>query len=154
MQSTANGTATSLTTEYLQSNRFWVEIDNILEAVFIECSGLNATTETYAVKEGGLNSHVHLLPVRTTYSNLTLKHGLSSSLKFWDWYTKTLEGTVERHDITIVLYSSEKLNTPVRKWLISGAYPIKWTGPTFNAKTQEFAVETVELAYDFFKHTI
>ena len=154
MSLTSNGIVTSLSTEFFTANRFWVEIDNILEAVFVECSGLQATTEVLTVKEGGLNSHVHHLPTRTTFSNLTLKRGMSSSLKFWNWYQSTVNGKVETQDMSIILYSPGDAGIPVRSWLVSGAYPVKWSAPTFNAKTQEFAVESVELTYDWFKITM
>ena len=151
MLTVAHGESTMLKMELLTSNKFWVEIDGMLEAAFTECSGLQATTETLPVKEGGLNSHVHLLPVRTTFSNLTLKRGIGMTEEFWDWYNKTVQGKPEKRDITILLFSPNKPGMTSKAWSVSNAYPIKWGGPTFNSKTQEFAIESIELAYDWFK---
>jgi phage tail-like protein len=52
---------------------------------FQEVSGLNATMELEALKEGGENRFVHQLPVRTSYSELVLKRGkfMGSGVLYW-----------------------------------------------------------------------
>ncbi len=137
--------------EVYNSSRFWVEISGILEAYFVECSGLTITTEVMEYKEGGLNSYTHKLPVRTSYTNLTLKRGLTNSFKFWDWYKKSINGKPEKLNISIILYSADVPGSAQRRWDIQAAYPIKWSGPQFNAKSGEYTIETIELAYDWFK---
>lgn len=57
---------------------FLVEIDGIAQASFVECSGLDATTEIIEYREGE-NTTVRKLPGKTTYSDITLKWGLTDS---------------------------------------------------------------------------
>ncbi len=144
------GNKTVLSPEVFLTNNFWVEIEGMLEACFVECSGMQATTEYYEYKEGGLNSHTHKLPVRTSFANITLKRGLTTSDALWKWYEGTVKGKVERKNVSIILYSRLKPGEVVQRWEISRAYPVKWIGPNFNSRSSEFTIESVELAYDSF----
>lgn len=135
----------------LWASKFWIEIEGLMEAVFTEMSGMQATTEVLSVKEGGLNSYVHHLPVRTTFTNITLKRGMALTPLFWDWYQKTVKGKVERKNIAIIFYSPKEPGVVSHRWQVTGAYPVKWSGPTLSAKSGEFAIETLELTYDWFE---
>lgn len=151
----ATGTNDKTTTEVIPeiylANKFWIESNGVLEAFFTECSGLEAKTEVFEYKEGGFNEYTHKLPVRTSYTNLTLKHGVAESRLFWDWYSSTIAGKIDRKNISIILYSGKEPGKIVRRWEVTGAYPIKWAGPQMAAKSNEFAIETIELVYEFFK---
>ena len=58
---------------------FLVEIDGIAQASFTECSGLGSTTEVIENREGGDNTTVRKLPGKTSYSDITLKWGITGS---------------------------------------------------------------------------
>ncbi len=149
MTSSADGTSTITTPDYYSSNCFWVELDGIIQAYFMECTGLSVSTETYKVKEGGLNTHVHHLPDRSNFSNITLKAGYTLSDNLWKWYKNTAMGTVSKQNVTIILYDA--VGNVTKRWLLTGAYPIKWTGPSLSAKANETMTESIELVYDFFQ---
>src|SRR4051794_28292773 len=72
------------------SFRFSVEIAGISQGVFQECTGFSATTEAHEVKEGGLNGYSLKLPGRTTFANITLKRGVTSSKDLWNWYVDVM----------------------------------------------------------------
>ncbi len=142
---------TSLHPEVFLANKFWIEIGDVFDAFFTECSGLAATTEVFEYKEGGFNTYTHKLPVRTSFSNITLKHGMTLNQEFWKWFAKTRDGSVETKDISIVVYSDTDPGTVVRRWNISKAYPIKWSVSPLTSKGTEYMVETLELAYQSFE---
>lgn len=150
----ANPNATSASTgtlpEYFLNNRFWVEIDNSLHAYFTQCSGLTAQTQFEEYREGGLNTYTHKLPTHTSYSNITLKRGYGESVQLWTWYEKTAKGTPERKNISLILYSSEQGHQESRRWNLTNAYPIKWSGPEFDANAGSVPIESIELAYEYF----
>jgi phage tail-like protein len=125
--------------------KFCVEIDSITQAVFSECSGLEAEVEVFEYEEGGLNDYVHKLPGRVKYSNLTLKRGMASSDELWDWYKKTLQGTIERKNISVTIYDTA--GEECRRWNFQEAYPIKWTGPDFKADDNAVAIETLVFSH-------
>ena len=127
--------------------RFWVQIDGIEVARFCECSAITVETETYDYPEGGLNTMIHRLPVRTKYGNITLKRGLDPGHDLFRWFMQTLDGNTQRKNVTISVYGP-KGSSPVEEWHLRGAYPVKWTGPDLRTETGAIAVESLEFAYD------
>ena len=56
---------------------FFVELSGVFAALFTECSGLEVKRDVKEVVEGGVNNYVHKLPGRVSFSDITLKRGLS-----------------------------------------------------------------------------
>lgn len=130
---------------YLTFN-FAVEIEGLLVGGFTEVSGLESQIEVEEYREGGVNDFVHKLPGKTTYANLVLRHGLTGLSTLWDWYKQTTEGAIRRRNGTIVLLSASQV--PVMWWDFRNALPVRWTGPTFDAASDEVGVEELELVHE------
>ena len=131
--------------------KFHVEVGDIVEAAFTDCSGLEMSTEVFTYEEGGLNEYVHQFPGRTKYSNVTLKRGFSTSNKLFNWFKEMQDKLVEGkpfdfRQVTITLYSSSKLGKKVR-WTLDKAFPVKWVGPAFKTDEAAVAIETLEFAH-------
>jgi phage tail-like protein len=123
---------------------------------FHEVSGLQVTTETEDVAEGGQNRFVHRLPTRTNYSNLLLKRGVVTTRSpFGSWLSKAMSrGLVREADAkTIVVQLLDSAGNPALSWKIFGAYPLRWEHSPLNAMGNEVATETVELTYQFFQRS-
>lgn len=129
--------------------RFKVELDALIVGGFSEVQGLEVQTEVEEVREGGLNGYVHRLPKGTRYSSIVLKRGLSSSPVLWSWYEQTIQGTITRKNGSIILLRQN--GTEMCRWNFFGAYPIRWSGPTFNALASDLAIESIELAHNGIK---
>lgn len=111
---------------------------------FMECSGLEVEWEVFEYNEGGLNDFVHKLRGRSKYPNLVLRRGFTSETALFDWFRECREKTARRQvDITLRDYQSQ----PLRTWSFDGAWPVKWTGPSLNAKAGEAATESLEIAH-------
>jgi phage tail-like protein len=112
---------------------------------FTEISGLSAEVETLTYNEGGMNEFVHRLPTRVKYPNLVLKRGITSEDGLMKWFQRS-NTEAKRTDITITMlnHSGER----VRTFTFVNAYPIKWTGPTFNSGQSQMATEAIEIAHD------
>ncbi len=124
---------------------FAVQVGDKIHGWFTECSGLTVQREVKTQEEGGVNDFVHQLPGRLKQSNITLKNGLAGNA-LWEWFQKGLyDAHVERLNVTIILYSSDLKKK--KWWDIIDAYPIKWTGPTFDSSKSEAMVETLELVH-------
>ncbi len=136
--------------EEMISSRFAVEIDSIVVASFKECSGLNGEIQVETYREGGVIDYEHKLPGLATYGNLTLKSGVANAMDFWKWYYKTTMGTIERKQVSVILYnhhrSDGKLGEGMR-WNLLDAFPVKWEGPTFSASDANVVVQSLELAH-------
>lgn len=128
--------------------RFYVQVGDqsaALHAVFTEVSGLQVEMQVMDYEEGGTNNFVHRLPGRWKVGNVTLKHGMTVSNAFLKWCMKSNIGSLQRQNITVVLYDT--LGQPVVRWHFTNAYPVKWTGPQFTADSTTIAIESIEFAH-------
>ena len=124
---------------------FSVELDGITRAGFRECSGLENSQNAVEYREGtDKNLSVRKLSGLVTHSDITLSRGITSDSKLWEWRQKVMNGTIERHDISISLL--DDAGTPRITWNLYDCWPRQWTGPSFNASTDDVAVEQLILA--------
>lgn len=125
---------------------FRIEIDGIQEAGFRECSGLDATTDPVDYREGTDANHVRKLTGLNKFSPITLKRGITDSKTLWEWRQTVISGKTTRKNVSIVLFNEaqeEKL-----RWNLREAWPSKWTGPSFNATSNDVAIETLEIVHE------
>ena len=125
---------------------FAVEIEGLLVGGFAEVSGLESEIQIEDYQEGGVNGFVHRLPGRTSHANLVLRHGLTAISTLWNWYYGTTQGIIRRKNGTIMLLDPRQI--PVMWWNVRNALPVRWTGPTFNAASDEVGFETLELVHE------
>jgi phage tail-like protein len=139
--------ATGQRVDPFRNFNFLVELDAVAQASFIECSGLGSTTEVIETREGGDNTTVHKLPGKTTYHDLTLKWGMTASRELWDWRQQIIDGLVLRKSGSIVVYDLSN-HVEVARWNFVGAWPSKWEGPAFNAKSNDISIDTLVLCHE------
>jgi phage tail-like protein len=126
--------------------KFWIEIDSVIVGQFQECSGLRMERAVETIEEGGVNDHVHLLPGRNKYSNITLKNGMVSSDELWSWYQEGLfDAKVKRVNFSILLRDVK--GDVAKRWNVLQGFPVKWEGPQFTTDSNQIAVETLEIAH-------
>jgi phage tail-like protein len=129
---------------------FIVEIDGAQIASFQEVSGLDTENQVMEYREGSdaMNT-VRKLPGIEKYPNLTCKRGLTGSTALWDWRKEVRDGGATfppTRNVTIMLLDEK--HEAVFKWKLTNAWCSKLSGPSLNAKGNEIAIETMELAYD------
>jgi phage tail-like protein len=112
---------------------------------FTEVSGLSSELEVMTYNEGGKNDGVHKLPTRMKHPNLVLKRGVTTVKDLQQWAQESFMGP-DRKEITLTMYN-EQLEK-IRIWSFKNAYPVKWTGPSFNAAQNTIATEVIEIAHD------
>jgi phage tail-like protein len=125
------------------------------EAVaFSEVSGLNIAFETTTYKEspvagGAPGPRVMRMPAQATPASVTLKKGLvrGSSLKvFFNWINSIQINQVEKKDIYVRL--CDEKGDAVISWKVINAFPTKLDAPTFDANSNDVAIESMELMGD------
>lgn len=124
---------------------FLVEIDGIIAGGFTDVSGLSIQTEVESVTEGGQNGFQHKLPKGTTYTDITLKQGITDLDLIWNWYEDVINGKIKRKNGSIFMLDHSGL--PARWWDFVDAYPVKWDGPMFNASSTTIATQTLVLTH-------
>ena len=129
---------------------FKVEFANLSgEYQFQSVSGLNVELETEQIAEGGENRFKHKLPVSTRYPNLVLKRGIKVDSALTKWCREALEDfDIKPTNITISLLNEK--HEPLMTWNVVHAYPLKWSVSEFNAEKSQLAIESIELAYNYF----
>jgi phage tail-like protein len=141
--------ATGARTDPYSGYNFKLEIDGISRNGFRECSGLDAKSDPIDYREGNEKVYTNRkLPGQTKYTDITLKWGITDDHSLWDWRKKTIDGKTDRKNGSIVLMDAsgeEKI-----RWNFVSGWPTQWTGPSFNATTNEVAIETLVIAHEGF----
>ena len=128
---------------------FLVEIDGITEAGFQECSGLDSSTDAVDYRVGSDPNHVRKLTVLNKFAPITLKRGVTDSEALWNWRQKVVDGRPDaevRKNISIILMNETRQEK--WRWNLRRAWPSKYTAPTFNATSNDVAVETLEITHE------
>jgi phage tail-like protein len=130
---------------YVTTNHFYVEMstDSTIVACFTECAGLSAKVNYETYLEGGNNSQQKILVGHTTFSEVTLKRGVTDDLSFWTWFTAT---TSRRRNIRILLFN--QAGETRQCWTLIGAIPVNWQAPSFQADGNAVAIEELTLAIE------
>ena len=126
---------------------FLVEIDGIASSAFKSVSGLAAEAEVIEYREGSDPvTSSRKLPGRVEYPNVVLKRGLTTSRDLWDWWRTVVDGTIDRRGVAITLLDDAR--TPVLRWLLLNAFPVKIQASDLEAEGNEVVIETIELAHE------
>ena len=134
----------------LGSFNFEVQIPGITGPAFTEVSGLELEAAVIEYREGNDTAlTVRKLPGLIKYGNITLKRGLTSNHSLWDWARQTVQGNVQRVAISIILMNDQR--QAIVRWNIHNAWVCKYEGPMLNAKANDVAMESVEIAHEGFE---
>jgi phage tail-like protein len=125
---------------------FLVEINGVARAAFSEVGGLESETEVIEYRAGGEPTSVRKLPGLTKYANIVLRRGLTKDADLWNWRQTVVQGNVDRRNGSIILL--DDAGTEVLRWNFFQGWIAKWEGPTLNAKGNEVAIETIEIAHE------
>ncbi len=126
---------------------FQVEINGQSTGDFSEVSGLGMEVGQAEYRSGADSTNsVRKLTGITKYTTVTLKRGVTKDLTFFNWVKNARDGVQDRRTVEIVL--RDEAGQPVVRWKLSNAWPVKWTGPAFNARGDDVALESLELSYE------
>ena len=130
----------------LRAYNFYLEIDGITRAGFREASGLDSTTDVVEYREGNDSRTPRKLPGLVKYSNITLKWGTTNDSELLEWRQRAADGQIERKNGSIVMI--DDTGSEVVRYNFREAWPMKWTGTSFNAAANDVAIETLEIAHE------
>jgi phage tail-like protein len=127
---------------------FLVEIDGIVRAGFREAGGLDSTISVVEYREGGDNITKRKYPGQVTFSNFTLKWGMSDDTDLYDWHRQWATGdpAAARKNGSIVLL--DRQGQEKARWNFFSAWPSKWIGPSFTSESNDLAIESLEMAHE------
>jgi phage tail-like protein len=125
---------------------FIIDIEGVGTGAFSEASGLDTETDPIEYREGNEDITVRKLPGLRKYPNVTLKRGFTQDRGLWDWRRTVMDGRTERRSGSIVLLNEAR--EEALRWNFREGWPCKLQGPPLNAKTNEVAIETLEICHE------
>ena len=126
---------------------FLVEIDGVARAAFSEVSGLASETAVIEYRAGNEKVNtVRKMPGLTRFGNIVLRRGVTQDEDLWNWRKSIVDGEIDRRNGSIVLLDDSR--NEVVRWHFRDGWICKWEGPTLNARANEVAIESIEIAHE------
>ncbi len=131
--------------------RFGLEIEGKLTGLFTSVSGIGSETEVIQQKvtnpETG-ETIIHQIPGRLTWTPVTLKRGVTSSMDIWEWRQQVVEGKIDeaRTNCSIIAYN--QANEEIARWNFENAWPSKVVGPEMDAGSTTYMMEEVTIVHE------
>ncbi|WP_080057992.1 phage tail protein [Spirosoma aerolatum] len=114
-----------------------------LESPFQDIAGIEAMAQPVMYRSGNSPGKTPSPPKAV----LTLKKGVfSNDTRFWEWYNSIRMNTAKPDKVEI--YMQDQLGNTVMTWLVKNALIIKIQAPDLNAKGNDIAIESLELAHE------
>jgi phage tail-like protein len=133
---------------YYRSFQFLVDLGNDIQARFQEVGGIDATVDVTEYREGGMALGTLKFPGQTKHSNLSLKRGYTDDKRLYTWFEDVMSGRTEKIRRNISVIQTDMVGKEVFRWNLFNAFPVKYTGPAYNAKGNDLSIETLEIAYE------
>jgi phage tail-like protein len=140
---------------------------SVLFGSFAEATGLSAELEIQDYWEGGNNVGPHKFGKAGKYSNLIFKRGVTMNPDIWDWFYEVVyksKNPIRKNGFILLTDRGTGISAafggptplglpavdrlPIAMWYFRNALPVKLQGPALNAKSNEIAIETLELAQE------
>ncbi len=115
---------------------------------FQEISGLNIEVTVAEYRNGNeAENHTRKFNTLTKSGDVTLKRGVIGVLDLFTWIKAVRDGDQSAPTKVTIDLMDEAHSTKVLTWTLTNARPIKYTAPTFNAKTAtDVAIEEIVLS--------
>ncbi len=131
--------------------KFGLEIEGKLSGYFTSVSGIGSESEVIEhkiVNPDTGETIIQKLPGRLTWTEVTLKRGVTSSIDIWAWRQEVVDGNIEdaRTNCSIIAYN--QANEEIARWNFENAWPSKVTGPEMDAGGQDYMVEEVTIVHE------
>ena len=118
---------------------------------FSEVSGLELAFESITYKEsfsvsGKVGPNIMYMPGQIQPVNISMKKGLvkgKSIPVFYEWINDIEINQVDKRDIVVHLL--DETGSTVVSWKVIDAFPTKLTAPSFDASSNEVAIESMDL---------
>ncbi len=121
--------------------------EQICDAAFAECDGLEMTMDVKTIREGGNNGTQIRLTGPINYGQVTMKRGLTENFDLWYWFDRMVTDPALRADAEVVIFAADG-TTERARFLLSRCVPTKLKSPPLNAKDGGVAIEELQLSYE------
>lgn len=133
----------------IRNFRYRLEIDSITRAGFSEVTIAETTIDAVEYREGNHPPHMQKLSGLTKYGMITLKWGLTvgaNALDLFRWHADISAGQIKDNRKKVVIVVQDEAGVDAARFVISEAWPVKYTPSPLNAKGNDVVIESLELA--------
>ena len=131
--------------------KFGLEIEGKLSGYFTQVSGIGSETEV--IQQKVVNSEtgetiIQQIPGRLSWTPVTLKRGVTSSMDIWEWRQDVVDGKIEdaRTNCSITAYN--QANEEIARWNLENAWPSKVIGPEMDSGSTTYMMEEVTIVHE------
>lgn len=131
---------------------FSLELGGQAAGFFAQVSGIGSESEVITRKViGHGGGDMRKIPGRLTYTDVTLRRGITQRVDIWEWRQLVVDGKMNdaRQNCSIVLYDSA--GNESARWNFVNAWPSKITGPMIQAGTSDYAIEQLTIVHESMK---
>jgi phage tail-like protein len=118
-----------------------------VQAGFQEVSGLSFEVTVQEYRPGNYRENS---PMKVTgthkVGDVTCKRGLIGALDLYEWIGQVRDGSQDARRTVVIQLQNEEHTAVVMEWKLTNTTIIKYTGPSFNGKGTDVAIEEVVLA--------
>ncbi len=131
--------------------KFGLEIEGKLSGLFTTVGGIGSETEVVTqkvVSPATGETVIQQIPGRLTWTPVTLKRGVTSSMDIWEWRQAVVQGDIDgaRTNCSIIAYSQD--NTEIARWNFENAWPSKVVGPAMDSGSTTYMMEDVTIVHE------
>ncbi len=130
--------------------KFGLEISGKLTGYFTSVSGIGSESEVIEhkiVSEKG-ETIIQKLPGRMTWTEVSLKRGVTSNIDIWNWRKLVVDGKVDdaRTNCSIIAY--DQTMKEIARWNFENAWPSKVVGPELDSSSTNYMLEDVTIVHE------
>lgn len=134
------------------------DAEDLCEGAFSEVTGLEASMEPKAIREGGSNYGAHQRAGQVSFATVVLKRGMTATRDLWRWWAVFAGGEARdkgkatggayAHRMTVRIALLDAGGKPVLRWRLERAMPVKFKTADLNGRAAEVGIEELHLAHE------
>jgi phage tail-like protein len=133
------------------------QLPSAIRMGFSEVSGLGGDMEIETYHEGGRNQGPLRFVRRGDFPPLVLRRGVTDKTDLWEWFRQVTlgAGPPERRNGLVLAFDRNASGLagspdpqPIAIWFFANALPTRLSGPSLHARSNEIAIESLELAHE------
>jgi phage tail-like protein len=131
--------------------KFGLEIEGKLSGYFTTVGGIGSESEVVEhkiVSPDTGETIIQKIPGRLTWTEVTLKRGVTSSIDVWQWRQEVVDGKVDDARTNCSIIAFNQANEEIARWNFDMAWPSKVTGPDMDSGGTDYMVEEMTIVHE------
>ena len=131
--------------------KFGLEIEGKLSGYFTTVGGIGSESEVVEhkiVNPDTGETIIQKIPGRLTWTEVTLKRGVTSTIDVWQWRQEVVDGKVDDARTNCSIIAFNQANEEIARWNFESAWPSKVTGPDMDSGGTDYMVEEMTIVHE------